>query len=119
MFTEPQALTLDAAALSLARTGSDKSSGTFQTADALVKMTISHAYGKRTRHTIRIDHQKTAVDPLVPAQNRPYSMSYYLVVDVPPVGYSLADQIKIVKGLFTNLAASTDANYTKLLGGES
>jgi hypothetical protein len=119
MFADPQALTLDASALTLNRTGSGTSSGVFQTADGLVKMTVSHAYGKRTRHTIRIDHQKTAVDPLVPAQNKPYSMSYYLVVDVPPVGYSVADQIKIVKGLFANLAASTDANYTKLLGGES
>jgi hypothetical protein len=82
-------------------------------------MTISHSYGKRTRRQIRIDHQKTAVDPLIPAQNKPYSMSYYVVVDVPPVGYSVADQIKILKGLFTNLAATTDANYTKFLGGES
>lgn len=120
MFVDPMTpVTLDAAALSLNRTGSSTNSGVFQTADGLVKISISHTNGKRNRHVIRVDHQKSAVDPLIPAQNKPYSMSSILTVDVPPVGYSVADQVKIVKGVLTFLALSSDAGYTKLLSNES
>lgn len=118
MFADPQALTIGSA-LSLPRIGTGLNSGTFQTADGLVVLKNSHLYGKRTRRTIRIDHSKVAADPLVAAQNLRYSASVYLVVDAPPVGYTPADLTSICTGLFTNLTASTNANLTKFLGGES
>ncbi len=118
MFADPQSVTIGSA-LSLPRIGSSLNSGVFQTSDSLVKYAISHVNGKRTRHTARIDLAKVAADPLNAAQNLRYSMSCYFVLDVPPVGFTVAEQINLVTGLSGNMAASTNANWTKFIGGES
>jgi hypothetical protein len=118
MFADPQALTIGSA-LSLPRIGSGLNNGVFQTADGLVKMTLLHNNGKRNRHTVRVDLAKVAADPLNAAQNLRYSMSTYFVLDVPPVGFTVAEQINLVTGLTGNLAASTNANWTKFIGSES
>jgi hypothetical protein len=46
-------------------------------------------------------------------------MSTYIVCDVPATGYTIAEQKDIVDALVKYLTASTGANVTKLLGGES
>jgi hypothetical protein len=66
-----------------------------------------------------VTHSKVAPDPLFPAQNTPYSMSTTLVVDVPPVGYTVAEAKAVVDGLIAQLNASSGALITKLLGGEN
>lgn len=116
---DPQSVTINAIANALARTGSGINTGTFSKDDGNVKMSVSHAYGKRTRRTIRLDHRKVAADPLNAAQNLNYSMSMYIVVDVPPVGYSPAEAKQVWDGFIANLAASSAANTVKFLGGES
>jgi hypothetical protein len=68
---------------------------------------------------IRVDSQKTAADELVPAVNKPYSMSAYFVVDVPPYGFTPTEAKAVVDGLIGNLTASSEANLIKFLGGES
>lgn len=118
MFADPQSVTIGSA-LSLPRIGSGLNSGVFQTADSLTKYTISHVVGKRNRHTARIDLAKVAADPLNAAQNLRYSMSCYFVLDVPPVGFTVTEQINMVTGLTGNMSASTNANWTKFIGGES
>ena len=118
MFADPQALTIGTA-LSLPRTGSGNQSGIFQTSDSLVSLSINHQIGKRTRRVIRVDHNKVAADPLVAAQNLRYNMACYFVVDVPPQGYTIADQLQVITGLTGNLAATSNANWNKFLGGES
>jgi hypothetical protein len=60
-----------------------------------------------------------AADPLNAAQNLNYSASMYIVVDVPPVGYSPAEMKQIWDGFLANLAATSGANTVKFLGGES
>lgn len=117
-FADPQTVTINAVAQTMPRTGSGINSGTFSTNDGTVKLTVSHAYGKRNRRTIRIDHSKIAADPLT-SENVEFSMSSYLVVDVPPRGYTVTEAKQVVDGLVAYLAASTGANITKLLGGES
>lgn len=82
-------------------------------------MTVSHAFGRRNRRTIRIDHSKIAADPLQPSVNGRYSMSTYIVCDTPLVGYSNAEIKQIVDGLTAYLTASTGARVTQLLGGEN
>lgn len=117
--SDPQSVTINAIANSLPRTGSGDNTGTFTKDDGNVKLSVSHSYGKRTRRTIRLDHRKVAADPLVAAQNLNYSMSMYIVVDVPPVGYSPTEAKQIWDGFLANLAASSGANTVKFLGGES
>lgn len=118
-FADPQSVTINAVAQTLPRISSGVNSGTFRKDDGNVGLLVSHQYGKRTRHQIRLDHRKIAADPLVAAQNLLYSMSAYVVIDVPIVGYSVAEQKQVVDGLTAYLTASTGANVTKLLGGEN
>ena len=118
-FADPQSITIGASTISLPRTGFGDNNGTFTSDDGNVKLTISHSYGKRNRRTIRVDHRKIAADPLTADANLNYSMSCYMVVDVPTVGYSPAEAKDVVKGLTDLLAASSYASEVKFLGGES
>jgi len=118
MFADPQSVTIGSA-LSLPRIGSGLNSGVFQTADGLAKMSVTHVNGKRNRHTARIDLAKVAADPLIAAQNLRYSASFYVVLDVPTVGFSVGEQISLITGLTGNMAATSNANWTKFIGGES
>lgn len=118
-FADPQSVTINAVANSLARTSSGVNSGAFTKDDGTVKLTVSHAYNKRTRRVIRLDHSKIAADPLISAQNIKYSMSAYLVVDLPVTGYTVAEAKQVIDGLTAYLTASTGARVTQLLGGEN
>jgi len=118
-FADPQSVTINAIAKSLPRTSSGTDSGTFTKDDQEVKLSVNHAYNKRNRRQIRLDHQKTTTDLLDPNINTLYSMSVYLVVDVPKVGYSIAEQKQVVDGFAAYLTASSGARVTQLLGGEN
>ncbi len=119
-FSDPQTITINAVANALPRVAPGKNSGTFQKDDGRIALGISHTVGKsRTRRSVRIDHSKVAPDPLIAAQNILFSMSAYLVVDVPVTGYTIAEQKQIVDALAAWLSASSGGNTTKLLGGEN
>lgn len=118
-FADPQSVTINAVANTLPRTGSGANSGVFTKDDGNVKLSVSHAYAKRTRRTIRLDHSKIAADPLISAQSIRYSMSAYLVIDIPTTGYTVAEAKQIVDGLTAYLTASSGAKVTQLLGGEN
>lgn len=119
MFIDPQTLTINAIANSLPRTASGVNTGAFTKDDGNVKMTISHQLGKRTRRNVRVDFRKVAADPLSTGYNKEYTMSVYLVVDHPVVGFSIAEEKQIVDALTAFLTASSGSNVTKILGGES
>jgi hypothetical protein len=118
-FTDPQSVTINAVANSLPRTSMQGTTGAFTKDDGNVKLTISHVNGKRNRRMIRLDHRKIAADPLSASQNIEYSMSAYLVADVPLIGYSVAEAKQIVDALTAYLTASSGARVTQLLGGEN
>ena len=118
-FTDPQSITISGTAISLPRTSTGVNASSYTSADGLVMLQGSHAYGKRTRRVLRVDHSKITADPFIPTQNTKVSMSNYIVFDVPVAGYTNADIQAVYtgfKGLFT---ASSDALIVKLLGGES
>jgi hypothetical protein len=117
--SDPQSVTINAVAISLPRTSSSVNAGAFTSNDGTVKETVSHQYGKRTRHLIRIDHSKIAADPLISAQNIKHSMSTYMVFDVPVTGYTVAEAKQVVDGFIAQLSASSGALITKVLGGEN
>jgi hypothetical protein len=118
-YSDPQTLTINAVANSLPRTASGVNTGTFTKDDGNVRLSVSHAYGKRNRRQIRVDHQKIAPDPLISSTNILYGMSVYLVADIPKTGYTIAEQKQIADALIAYLSASSGANLTKLLGGEN
>lgn len=118
-FADPQTVTINSVAQTLARTGTGPTSGIFAKDDGTVKLSVAHAVNKRARRTIRLDHEKVVPDPLFPASNVPRSMSVYLVVDGPLTGYSIAELKQNIDGFLTYLSASSGAKITQLLGGEN
>jgi hypothetical protein len=118
-FADPQSVTINAVANSLPRVSSGVNTGVFQKDDSLVKLSVSHQVGNRTRRQIRLDHSKITADPFLSGVNSRYSMSAYLVIDIPATGYTIAEQKQIVDGLTAYLTASTGAKVTQLLGGEN
>lgn len=118
-FADPQSVTINAVPISLPRTGSGPSTGAFTKDDGTVVLSVAHSVGKRTRRTVRLVHSKIAPDPLISAQNIKYSMTAYLVVDVPPTGYTVAEQQDVVDGLTLWATTGAGANLLKLLGGEN
>jgi hypothetical protein len=117
-FADPQSVVVGANTISLPRTSSGVNSGAFSDGDRTVALSVSHAYGKRTRRTIRLDHAKIAPDQFT-AVNMRHTMSAYIVVDTPVSGYTIAEAKEVVDYLVKYLSASTGASVTKLLGGES
>lgn len=118
MFTDPQSVTINAVAQTLPRTGLSTTVGTFTKDDGNVELVIGKAVGKRIRRTVRLNFRKIAPDAFQSDMNTSYSMSCYLVVDVPPVGFTVAEQKYVVDALVAYLTASTGARVTQLLGGE-
>lgn len=116
--SDPQSVTIGTTpgAVSLPRLGSGN--GVFGAADGSVNFRVSSQTSKRTRRTIRLDHKKIAPDPIT-AVNTELSASVYVVVDVPPGGYTVTEQKDLVKALADWLNAGSNANLIKVLGGES
>jgi len=118
MYTDPQSVTINSVAQTLPRTGLSLTEGTFTKDDGNVKLRVGQSSGKRNRRSIRLDYRKIAADPLTTALNAEYTMSAYLVVDVPKVGFTVTEAKQIVDALTAYLTASTGARVTQLLGGE-
>jgi len=119
MLADPQSVTINAVANSLPCISRGVNLSSYQKDDGTVKLSISHNYGKRTRRAARLDFSKIAADPLVSAQNIKYSMSAYLVIDVPPTGFTVAETKYVVDALTAYLTASSGAKVTAIAGGES
>lgn len=113
---DPQSITISAATSSLPRITDDGNTGTYQSADGLIKFTVVSAKtaNGRLRATIRIDKTVVAADPLT-AVNQSLSGSIYYVYDFPVLGFTTADKIAIAAGLSGQLTASSNAVLTKVL----
>lgn len=118
-FSDPLSVTISGVTSPLPRVSTQGDETTYQSADGLIQVLASHDSGKRLRHLLRINHSKLTADPFIPSENVRVSMSNYIVFDVPPVGYTAAEQLAVYTGFKTMFTASTDALITKLLAGES
>lgn len=115
MLTDPQVVTIDGVAQTLARTKSDGTKSIYKTADDTHTLTISHQESKgRVRRMARLDKRVIAADPLT-AVNQYQSAAAYIVIDEPEVGFSADDLDDIVQGFKTWL---TTTIVTKLIGNE-
>lgn len=91
MFTEPMTITVSGAAKSLSRIGTSDLKGVFNNTAAGIRGTISHTSGKRDRHVVRFDFNKLTADTFTEGVNKNVSMSVLLSIDVPTVGFSVAE----------------------------
>jgi hypothetical protein len=120
-YSDPQSVTIGTTpgAVSLARVNSGSETGSFRNYDQKTELKVGTTYGRRTRHTARVDFSKVVTDPLIATTNVLASGSVYLVGDFPASGFSAAEKKDLAKALLTWLTASTDAALIKLLAGEN
>lgn len=118
-YADPQSVTISGTANTLPRVGTGPSSSVYRKDDGTVELTVSHLVGKRFRRQAKVTTTKIASDPLVPTQNMRLSASAYVVLDVPPAGFTVAEQTALIASLAAWLTASSGANALKLVGGES
>lgn len=116
---DPQSIKINAITTSLPRVSTGDFESLYESADGLIKLSLSTASKKRKRQVVRLDVSKVAADPFIPAQNVELSMSTYLVFDRPAVGYTNTEAKQVYDGFIEALQASSSVMVTKLLGSES
>jgi len=117
--TDPQSINIGAGAVPLPRVSVGANTSTYTSADGNISLVVSNTYAKRTRRAVRVNVKKTAADPLFVDRNAPFTMSFYMVIDVPPTGFSNAEVVSVGTGLMTVLTANTNAALTKIVAGEN
>lgn len=118
-FADPLSITIAGTTIALPRTSVGDDESEYTSGDGLTQLVASHSYGKRTRRTARINTKKISADPFKPSENREESMSFYIVFDLPKVGYTATEALAVWSGFNTLATASSNALIVKLLGGES
>jgi hypothetical protein len=116
MLADPQSVTINAVATSLARTSQGASTNVYTSADGKTTMTTKqNSTAKRFRREVRLAQSKIAADP-ISAVNAEAGTSVYLVIDEPRNGvFSDAEIGYLIDAL---KAWSTSTNYNKVLVGE-
>jgi hypothetical protein len=117
--TDPLSVTIGGTPISLPRTSVGENESEYTSGDGTCQVKVSHTYGKRTRRMLRIDTSKITADPFRDDENVEVSMSFYMVFDLPPAGYTAAEAKAVADGFRAAIAASSDQMIVKLLGGES
>jgi len=118
-FADPLTISLSGTPYTLPRVSVEGDKVVYATGDRTVIVTVDHDYGRRNRHVLRIDTKKVSPDPYRDDENVELTMSFYMVFDVPKDGYSAAEALVFASGLTAMATASSNANFTKLLNGES
>lgn len=117
MFSDPTSVTYNSVATSMPKVDTGNRRGVYESADDALRLSIAHANGKRQRSEVRLDHHKTAADPIDPTKNRPYDMSAYFVLNRPVTGYTDAEAQLVYDALVAFVTNAT--NKAKILGQES
>lgn len=117
--SDPQSVTINAVPFSLPRVNTGMNMSEYLDNTGNVRLTVQNRPGKRNRTSIRLNHRKVAPDPLSTGYNKEYSMSTFLVIDRPDVGYTQAEVKQVVDGLVAALSASSGSLITKTIGGEN
>ena len=118
-FADPQAIKIGGTTHTLPRVFTEGRKAEYTKDDGTVSLKIETAKNRRNRQTYRADTSKITTNPFDTSQNVEVSMSAYLVVDRPLVGYTNAEALDVVKGLLEALTEGTYADVVKLLAGES
>lgn len=116
MLADPQSVTINAVATSLARTQQGPTVNAYTSADGNTVMTTKqNVTSSRFRREVRIAQTKIAADP-ISAINAQAGVSCYFVIDEPKNGVfsdtEIGYLIEALKGWLTS------TNYNKVLGGE-
>lgn len=111
-------LTVDAITYDFARTSFGDAQSIYRTANGLDVLTIAKTEKARSRFSVRFDRSKIAADPFDDNRNVPLSMSSYLVMDVPPTGFTAAEIQDHTELLTAFLVAGTPDYVLRVIQGE-
>lgn len=118
MYSEPQVVTVATVAKTLNRVAVGDRTATYENPDDGYSLRIYHTgNAKRKRHTVRLDHNKIAADPMLDGVSVQRSCSVMLAVDAPVIGFSSQELIDDLSGFLDWLQVGTNAN--KFIAGES
>lgn len=115
MLADPQSITVNAVAKSLART--TNKDGTNNYTDSIGEYSLTtkqNASSSRFRREVRVNFSKIVTDPISQRQT-PVSSSVILVIDEPKFGFTDLE-LRHMKNALTLWAS--DANIDKMLTGE-
>jgi hypothetical protein len=116
MLADPQSVTINAVATSLARTQQGPNENKYTSADGKTVMTTKqNTTAKRFRREVRLSQEKIAADP-ISAVNAVVGSSIYFVVDEPRNGVFSDIEIGYLIDALKTWLSST--NYNKVLVGE-
>lgn len=116
---DPLSITINSVATDLNRVSTAENSSSYRKDDGTWRLTARHSYGKRNRTNIRLDNVVTAADPFTPSINKEINMFVSVSIDRPAAGFTNTQIKYAVDALTAYLTASSGANVTKLLGGQS
>lgn len=118
MLLDPQAVTVGGTAISLPRTGIDRTSGDFTSADGNSQLRVAQTISSTVRSTsISLKTNKIAADP-VSAVNSRKSSIWTITNRAPLDGFTAIELRDQLIGLANALTASTGALTSKALAGE-
>lgn len=118
MLTDPQTVTVNAVPITLPRTGADKSSADYTSADGLSQLRVAQTVNASTKQTtISLKTNKIAADPITAVNSRKSSI-WTITNRVPLDGFTAAEIKDQLVGLANALTATSGALTLKALGGE-
>jgi len=118
MLADPQSVTVGGATISLPRTGVDKGSADYTSADGTSQMRVAQTTNSSSRRTtISLKTNKIAADPITAVNSRKSSL--WTITNTAPLdGFTVAELRDQLIGLANALTATSGALATKILGGE-
>lgn len=116
---DPQSIKISGVTTSLPRVNTGGFASQYESSDGTITLKLSTQQSSRKRHVVRVDITKITADPFVPADNVEISMSVYIVIDRPTVGFTNEEALAKVAGLLELASASESSLLKKLLGAES
>lgn len=116
MLSDPQVITVNAVAKSMARITVGDRVATYANSDETFVLKVSHQKSNnRVRTMARVDQQAVVADPIT-SVNDTETLSCYIVIDRPLFGFTAVQCDQLIAGLKTWLDTTM---VTKLYGQES
>jgi hypothetical protein len=118
MLADPQSVTVGGTAISLPRTGADKGSADYTSADNNSQLRVAQSTNSSTRRTtISLKTNKIAADPISAVNSRKSSL--WTITNTAPIdGFTAIELRDQLIGLANALTATTGALTSKILAGE-
>lgn len=115
-FADPQSLTLNGTPIPLPRINSGQAIGVFTNENEGLSLRVKQQTSERRyRREVRLQIDKTATHPIT-GLNTAVSASVVLTIDEPRFGFTDNELLAHVNAL---MGWSTDANISRVLGGEN